>query len=137
MTVLEQRLRDALAAEAALWPDPVAGGLPVRRHRRGWLVAAATATSVLVVTAGVVWVMGMGGAGETELGGDAQVPLAPIAVGAFEQVAGAVGELGVEPASRTTASTTPPQRGVRKLIGIRVIPPFSSISISINNLCWL
>ncbi len=99
MTALEQRLRDALGAEAALWPVPAEAWSPKRQWRRGWIVAVGTAAAMLVLVAGVVFAIGSGGTGDTQLGGDSPIQLPSMDVGPFEQVAGADGEFSVDPLS--------------------------------------
>ena len=102
MTPIEQRLRDALRAEAELWPSPPVERAFVGRVRRrapGWLVAGATAAAVLLVVAGAVWAVRIGAGDESAAEPAALSAPPPIEVGTFEQVAGAAGEFGVEPLS--------------------------------------
>ena len=102
MRPIEQRLRDALQAEAELWPSPPMERVFIGRVRRrapGWLVAGATAAIVLVVVAGAVWAVRIGAGDESAAKPAALSASPPIEVGPFEQVAGAAGEFGVEPLS--------------------------------------
>lgn len=101
MSDIEQRLRDALMAEAELLSYPLDRPLPTApelRPRPGWLIAGATAAAVLLLVAGGVWMVGLVGETNTELGSDVTLSAAPIEVGTFVQLAGD-DEFGVEPLS--------------------------------------
>jgi hypothetical protein len=100
MSSTEQRIRNALAAEAELWRYSAEERLSDRRQRPavpGWLVAGATAAAILVVVAGVLWAVQTGSETEARLESAAISAPAPIEVGPFVKVAGDSGEFGVEP----------------------------------------
>ena len=100
MIGLEQRLRNALDAEANLWPYPAETQLEgSRRQSRssGWMITAATSAAILVVVAGAYWVFGVRSSETAQLGSETPAPLSAIAMGPFEMTAGGDGEFGVEP----------------------------------------